>query len=422
MSERRRRLQLYGALALGYFALALLGTRLVGEFDLTSGDGRAYYVYLPSAVIDHDIDFTNQIQEHWRSGFKPLSVRARTETGLVWNKFTIGFALSLLPAFLLAHGLALALHALTGSPLVAPDGFSPLYQCLCLAMILGYAVATMAIADRWLTERFHVDGRAAAAAVAAYWLGTHYAYYCFREPFMAHVVSAFWVASTVAVAIAIRDGLAAGALRGRDLLALAFAFAMAMECRLSNAFVFPVFVGLLLEARRRALLGKLLRLSPSALPGLFPFALQLWVFRLMTGKALTDPYDTEPFSNWAHPYLVHTLVSSKHGLFFWSPILLLAAWGLAERFRQQRDPLLVGLTLSFAVLWYVNSSWYAWWFGEAFGARAFLELSVLFVLGLGFAFERLRGGALVAATCIAFNWGMLLLFAMHWIPRHGVLY
>ena len=73
------------------------------------------------------------------------------------------------------------------------------------------------------------------------------------------------------------------------------------------------------------------------------------------------------------------------------------------------------------MLWYVNSSWYAWWFGESFGARAFLELSVLFVLGLGFAFERLRGGTVVALACIAFNWILMLAFTLRWIPRQGTL-
>ena len=345
MTERRSRLRLYGALALGLFLLAIAGTRFAADFDLIFGDGRAYYVYLPSAVVDHDLDFTNQIQEHWGSGFRPLWVGARTETGLVWNKFTIGFALSLLPAFLVAHGLALGLHAATGSALFAPDGYSQLYQCLCLALILGYAVATMAIADRWLTERFQVDGRAAAAAVVAYWLGTHYAYYSFREAFVAHVVSAFWVATTVAAAIALRDGFAAGRLRRRDLLALAFAFAMAVECRLSNVFVFPVLLGVLGAAFRGGLFTRLLRLLPWALPGLFPFALQALVWKLMTGRTVTDPYRTERFVNWAHPHLVLTLVSSNHGLFFWSPILLLAAWGLAGRWRQPRDPLLAGLAL-----------------------------------------------------------------------------
>jgi hypothetical protein len=420
--ERRRRLQLYAALALGFFLLALAGTRFANGFELVYGDGRGYYVYLPSAVVDHDLDFTNQIQEHWGDGFTPLSLRVRTGTGLVWNKFTIGLALALLPAFLLAHGLALALHAATGSALFAPDGFSPLYQCLCLGMILGHAVATMAIADRWLSERFRVSGRATAGAVVVYWLGTPYAYYAFREAFAAHVVSAFWVAATVAVAIAIHDRLASGAPRRRDLLALSFALAMAIVCRLSNAFVLLVVAGLLLEARRHGRLGGLLRMAPWALPGLLPLALQALVWRLMTGHAITDPYRTETFSNWAHPYLLHTLVSSNHGLFFWSPILLLAAWSVAGRLCQERDAVLVGFTLSFAVLWYVNSSWYAWWFGEAFGARAFLELSALFVVGLGLAFERLRGGVLVALAAIAFNWGLMLAFSLRWIPRQGVLY
>jgi hypothetical protein len=432
VQQRRNRLRLYAALALAFFGLALAGTLFGEEFNFIFADGRAYYVYLPSAVIDHDLDFTNEVRDHMQIGFRPLSLRSRTTTGLVKNKYPIGFALALLPAFLLAHGLALSLHALTGSPFVAPDGFSVPYQCLCLAMILAYAVATMAIADRWLTERLGVDGRSAAAAVCAFWIGTHYSYYSFREAFMVHVVSAFWASAVVAVALAARERLATGEVRKRDLLTLAFALSMAVECRPSNLFVFPILVDLALEARRRGLLGRVARSLPAAVPGLFPFALQILVWRIMTGKDLVDTYPNEGFRNWAHPYLLQTLFSSNRGLFFWSPLLLLSAWGILGRLRQGgwSDPLLRGLALSFFVLWYANSSWYAWWFGEAFGARAFLEISVLFVLGLGCAFERTRlaprrarvGVATFTALAIAFNWALMLAFTLRIVPRQGTLF
>lgn len=432
MQSRRNRLRLYGALAASFFALAVAGTWFGEEFNFIFADGRAYYVYLPSAVIDRDLDFSNQIEEHWQIGFRPLSLRARTQTGLVRNKYPIGFALSLLPAFLFAHGVALGLHVPTGSALVAADGFSVPYQCLCLALILAYAFATMAIADSWLTERFRVDGKVAAAAVAAFWIGTHYAYYSFREAFMVHVVSAFWVAATVGLAIRIRDRLAGDGVRAPDLLALTFAFSMAVECRFSNLFVAPVLLGLAREIERRGLLARVVRLLPAAALGLLPFALQVGVWRIMTGRTFVDAYADEGFRNWTHPYLGHTLFSSNHGLFFWSPLLLLAALGVGRRLRAGgfEDPLLRGLVLSFLLLWYLNSAWYAWWFGEAFGARAFLELSAFFVLGLGFAFEdavaagrgALLASAAFASVAVIANWLLMLAFTLHWIRRQGPLF
>ena len=135
LEQRGLRLRLYVLVAFGFFLLALAGTLRHPEFNFIHADGRAYYVYLPSLILDGDLDFRNQM-ELWRVGFNPLSPDHRSPAGLIFNKYPIGLALSLLPAFLLGHGLALALHTVTGSPFAAPDGFSAPYQCLCLAAIL----------------------------------------------------------------------------------------------------------------------------------------------------------------------------------------------------------------------------------------------------------------------------------------------
>ena len=55
------------------------------RFDLPMSDGRYYYAYLPSVVIDGDLDFANQVLEHWdqSSGRKSWRIgprRARSET------------------------------------------------------------------------------------------------------------------------------------------------------------------------------------------------------------------------------------------------------------------------------------------------------------------------------------------------------
>ena len=102
-------------------------------------------------------------------------------------------------------------------------------------------------------------------------------------------------------------------------------------------------------------------------------------------------------------------------------MLLLATLGLALRVRRQGlvDPLLRGYLGAFLLLWYLNSAWYAWWFGESFGARAFLDLAGLFIVGLGLAFDAVRASAaaLTAATAFtllgtAWNWLLVALWAL----------
>lgn len=424
LEQRGLRVRAYVVVALGFFLLALAGTLRHPEFNFIHADGRAYYVYLPSVILDGDLDFRNQM-ELWRIGFNPLDPGHRTPTGLIFNKYPIGLALSLLPAFLLGHVVAVALHALTGSVFAAPDGFSAPYQCLCLAAILGYEVGTAAIADRWLVERFRVPGWCAAAAVASFWVGTNYSYYSFREPFMVHVVSAFWVTRAADLAVRLREQLVR-VVSPWLVLRLAGAVSMALVCRPSNLLLAPFLVGVVSEALHEGRLPALLRTLPAALPGLLPLGLQILAWRAMSGSAFFDPYPDEGFTNWAQPHLLDTLFHARHGLFYWSPVLLLAALGLALYVRRRglSEPLLRGYLGAFLLLWYLNSAWYAWWFGESFGARAFLELAGLFILGLGLAFDAARTSVagLTAATAFtllgtAWNWLLVALWALGWIRR-----
>jgi hypothetical protein len=419
LERRGLRLRLYLFVAFGFFLLALAGTLRHSEFNFIHADGRAYYVYLPSLILDGDLDFRNQM-DHWRIGFSPLNPGHRTPTGFVFNKYPIGLSLSLLPAFLLGHLLGAAIHALTGSPFAALDGFSVPYQCACLVAILAYGVATLGIADRWLVERMGVPGWCAAAAAVSFWVGTNYAYYSFREPFMVHVVSAFWVTLAADRAVRLREALAVR-IEPRLLLGLTAATAMALVCRFSNAVLASFLVGVAADVLRKRRLDALLRALPVALLGLVPVALQLLVWRSMSGVTFIDPYPDEGFTNWARPHLLHTLFHSRHGLFYWSPLLLLAVIGIALRLRRDRlcDPLLRGYLGAFLLLWYLNSAWYAWWFGESFGARAFLELAGLFIVGLGLAFDAARASVATSAATmalalvgIAWNWLLVALWAL----------
>jgi len=424
LERRGLRLRLYLLVAFGFFLLALAGTLRHPEFNFIHADGRAYYVYLPSLILDGDLDFRNQMDQ-WRIGFTPLNPDHRTSTGFVFNKYPIGLALSLLPAFLVGHLLAASIHALTASPFAALDGFSAPYQCACLVAILAYGIATLAIADRWLVERFRVPGWCAAAAVVSFWVGTNYAYYSFREPFMAHVVSAFWVTLAADRAVRLLEQLAEG-VAPRPLFWLTAATAMAVVCRFSNVVLVSFLVEIASDVLRKGRIVALLRALPVALLGLVPLALQLLVWRSMSGVTFIDPYPDEGFTNWARPHLLDTLFHSRHGLFYWSPLLLLAAIGIAVRLQHYRlrDPLLRGYLGAFLLLWYLNSAWYAWWFGESFGARAFLELAGLFIVGLGLAFDAARASVATSAATmaialfgIAWNWLLVALWALSRIRK-----
>jgi cobalamin biosynthesis protein CobD/CbiB len=94
--------------------------------------------------------------------------------------------------------------------------------------------------------------------------------------------------------------------------------------------------------------------------------------------------------------LLKALVSSRNGLFFFSPVLLLGLVGLLLR-RRMHEPrwFVTPILLGGVILWYLNASWYAWYFGDAFGGRGYIVLVPALVLGLG---RLLRQAALVRST------------------------
>src|SRR5262249_52897819 len=62
-------------------------------------DDSFYYSYVASAVIDHDLDLTNQYRN---SGLPPEFLEVKTPTGAVENVFPIGASVLWLPFFLIA--------------------------------------------------------------------------------------------------------------------------------------------------------------------------------------------------------------------------------------------------------------------------------------------------------------------------------
>jgi hypothetical protein len=431
LSERGIRVRLYALLGCAFYLLALGMVSLKDHFDFVVSDGRGYYAYLSSAVIDGDLDFENQINEHWGSEFEPELLEQKTPLGRIANKYPIGLALTLTPSFLLAHIASLGLHGLTSSSSFEPSGYSALYQLFNLAMVLALGVVMMALIDRLLVERFATTTNCTFGGIALYWLGSHYAYYYFAEPMMVHVVSAFWVTCALYLSLPQTKNVASVNPSESDEQAawpavlLGLCCAMAVVSRLSNVvLLLPLVLPRLLSSLRLGTLG-LIALGASG-----PILLQMATWKALWGSWLSYSYGSEGFAHWSSPYLWSTLFSSKHGLFFWSPILLFSMWGLAQAWRtgsRERRAVLLRFGLGFGLLWYLNSSWHMWSFGDAFGGRAFIELSALFAFGLAWCLEGLRQAQLwlvlgLIGVSVLYNYVLMALYVMHWIPRWDYLF
>ncbi len=135
------------------------------------------------------------------------------------------------------------------------------------------------------------------------------------------------------------------------------------------------------------------------------FMVQPLIYYTSTGQWWVDSYPGEHF-NWADPHPLAILFSYKKGLFVYTPICLLACAGLAYLYRRSHWSL-ASWSAFMALLTYVLSSWWNWWYGGSFSARPYVEYLSFFAIPLGLGLQQFRGAAkhwylaaIVLLTCL----------------------
>jgi len=374
-------------------------------------DPIGYYVYLPSLIFDRDLDFAAEYA--YFQGIGDASPdQERTVTGKMPNPFAIGVAMLWLPFFLIGHLAALA----AGLP---ADGLSPPYQ---IAVYLGnvvYGFAGIVLIYRLIQREFARD--IALLATVVIWFTSGVLYYLFPLVPMSHMPSMFIVALLITTWFAWRDQPTR-----QGYLALGVVAGLAALVRWQNA-LFLVLPGadILSAARRRGVDRNLaLNALTTGAAFLVLFFPQMVVWKVLYGSFITVPQGAG-FLSWFKPDFFDVLFSSRHGLFSWTPIILLAVIGLFMFPREKRT---VGylLAAAFALQLYINSV--AVWVGWSFGMRRFINCSALFGLGLAALLTklqqhiRLRYLVLIAVLPIIWNMLFVVQYYSGWmIPRDDYL-
>jgi hypothetical protein len=360
---------------------------------LQGWDDSFYYYWLPSVVIDHDLDFTNQVVQ---SGTLPAVSQAealaqpRTPAGFLPNKYPPGWALGSLPFFLLAHAFAPA-----GS-----TGFESGYLLVVWLGQLLYAAAGLWLAVKIVSRYF--SGSGATVAVLVTWLASPLIYYQTARLFMSHcqvfalTAAAFWLA------LRICDGET----RRRTWFLLGLVSALLVVTR-NVAVVYLVFPACVLIRRLRSV-----RAAGWLILGVAgPVAIQLAAWKSLYGSWLIYSYGGERF-DFAHLHLADILFSPRHGWFYWHPLLLLGlvpftVWAVR---RTEGRAWLVSL----AAIVLLNAAWPTWWLGSSFGHRGFEAATLFAMIGIAALFHaasdcRIWRRALAGAAVMAVTWNVLLL-------------
>ncbi len=344
---------------------------------LIVSDGKLYYSWARSLVVDRDLDFENDYRLLSPPDPLPAELaRPRTPRGLVVNKYPVGLAILELPATAFAHLIASATGAWPA------DGVSLPYQ-----VAVAAALAGLALMGLWLL--FEACIRVGSEERWAFWLvsgsiaATNAVHYIAKEPAMSHAAGLglfgllAWIIARARGPLTPRAMVAAGAVLG--LLVLV---------RNTNILLAPSVFSLL---SIRGSLG-LRRSWPLFLTAAAVALLQpLSIFGLWGSLRLTG-YGDEGFTSGIHG-IWSTLLSSRHGLFVYHPLyLILIVLNLAGLVRRESRLLAAAALGSFALLWVANGTWWCWWFGRGFGNRSFIEALGPLTIGAAFSLSKLLAG------------------------------
>jgi hypothetical protein len=368
-----------GLFALLYLAALVVAPRVGGR--VVNGDAIQYYAYLRSAVIDGDLDFSNDYERLYDATGDPADnvwLTSRTPIGRPTNLMSIGPAILWAPFFVITYVVLLLGLGLGAT--VPLDGLAAPFPLSAGVAGIVYATIGAYLCYRACRLLFP-EGPAFWAAVAA-WLATPAIYYSLVSPLYSHATSLFTSALFVYMWASTRGGF--------DVLRFVLLGALAGLCALVRwqdlvVVLFPLAeLGHAALRERRGLMPAAGRAVAMGVAAVVAFLPQLLAWRAIYGEFLLLPQGGS-FMQWTRPAIASVLFSLNHGLFTWTPAALVAVAGLALVIR--RDALL-GWTATVILLLaaYVNGSVTDWWAGEAFGARRFVGCTVIFALGFAAVF------------------------------------
>ena len=398
-----------------------------------NGDGIGFYAYVRSPLIDHNFNFASDWQDPKEELQRLFLVNhfvdnPTTKTGHLPNYYPVGPAILWSPFLIISH-VAVLVSIRLGAHIV-PDGHSWPYTTAMagatalygfIGLCLSFAVARRLVKERW-----------AFWATVGIWFATPLPIFMYLFTSWPHTHSIFVNSLFLFYWLRTR-----GTRTPRQWLVLGLLGGLMIEVHYPNVVfllapayeVVSAYVGAWQKRLQepRALLEAVQRHSLCALGGLLVLLPTFFTREIVFGS----PFSVGAYSlwNWSSPAFGPVLFSSDHGLFVFSPILVLAVVGLFCLFRLQVA--LGAICVSIVIAFYCIIAFYPWWSGVfGMGNRYFLSLTPLFILGLACAFgfaDRLwtseRAGALrvVPLTLIFVVWNMGLLYQWqtHLLPRYG---
>lgn len=342
----------------------------LGRPTVFSYDVNQYYSYLPAAFIQGDLSFAYE-HNYWTQ---------KTARGTQVPKVTMGMAMLYAPWFAIAH---------TGVLRVKPKneitGYEAAYDRWLHRGTLVYALLAAFIMLQVLFHFF--KPWIAAATYLAVFFGSNLFYYTVSQGENVHSYLFFLLSLMLWATVKVHQK---PKIIWLVLLGISYGWAALIRPTLLITALFPllyqVYDIVSLQAKGQFLksLGWrwLVLIAAVALP-ILP---QLLYWHALTGQWLFYSYGSNEGFFWQDPKIVQVLFSFRAGWMVYTPLALFMVGGMAGLGAQWK-------TLRWAVLpllltsIYVIASWWDWWYGGAFGHRAFVHYYPFWLFPLGAAFQ-----------------------------------
>jgi hypothetical protein len=396
------------------------------------GDGVGYYAYARALLIEHRLDFEPDWQNanaSFRMGRLDSEGQIRateyTATRHIDNHFSIGPAILWSPFLLTADALVRADRLFGGQ--VAENGFSFPYIA---AMALGTAIyGFLAVFLSFRLAKKHLPERWAFLAAIGIWFASSLPVYMYFNPSWSHAHSAFMVAVFFWYWDRTR-----GERTWTQWLVLGAISGLMLDVYYVNGVLLIVPLIESLKEYWQSVRTREVQDTVRLFLQNIVFVVMVFVTflpTLITKKIIYGDYLNFGYQvHWflTSPAVLKVAFSSEHGLFSWTPILLLAVIGLV--LFQKRDQMLSLCCLAaFAIYLYAIGCYEDWAGISSFGNRFFVSLTPVFVLGLAgfldFVAEEIDDRrANILAMCavsllILWNVGLIFQWGTHLIPARG---
>lgn len=352
------------------------------QLDVIKWDASGYYLYLPAFFIYKDIGhlkFYDAIDQKYllASGeIKQYGLYPQSTTGKILNKYAIGVALAELPLFILAD-----VYCKYINPIYECDGYSLPYQ-----MAVAYSTGFWTLIGTLFLLLFLIKifkDKIAALAVLLIVFGTNLFCYSYSNLGMSHSLMFMLHAALLyytyqwyqkpKIAFALAIGLLLGWIsiaRPIDIVAALIVICWPMALA-TNVY------------KNRLNLWKqhIASILWSIIVFIGMLAIQLLYWKYITGHFIHFSYQDEGF-NFLKPELFNGLFSFRKGWFIYTPLAFIALSGIF--FLKNELKAFRWILICYFVLFiYIVFSWWMWYYGWGFGARAMIDSYAILAIALG---------------------------------------